>query len=197
MKAKIKDLVKISSVAAGTAAVTLVTCWSGSIDAGPEGDALAAKIAKPKLVCQGVEMTVDAAEDHSFKPREKPEFKLMVVNTTGVPATVPVRMVMSSTSPGDALSRVVRMPAILWQEERSIVLKPHETKAALFSTKTALPANSLISVSIEEVGANKGQAAKSADLSLSNPRMLRPAKVIALSFSTVTGIPNARLALSR
>jgi len=202
---KAKDFMNIASVAAGTAAVTIVTCWPGSTDAGAEQDALAAKIAKPKLVCNGVEMSLAAAGGRVFKAGDLPVFELAAVNTTAEPATVAVGVVMSASSTADALSRVIRLPAILCQEQRLIVLKPHEARTVLLSPKTKLPPNSLISVSLEESpGTETGKAsvANSTVLPLQQPERGLPSpqhqpSVVALTFSTITGPANATLASSR
>ena len=147
---KTKDLMTMATVALGTATLTVMTFWSGPLEAGLEGDALAAKIAKPKLVSHGVELTLTAAEGRIFKAGDEPAFALTAVNTTGEPAAVTVRLAMTASSPADAMSRVPRMPTALWQQHQSLTLKPNETKTIVIPVPTKLPANSTMAVSLQE-----------------------------------------------
>lgn len=183
---KTKDLLTIGSVALGTATLTVLTLWSDSLEAGNERPELAATISKPKLVSNGVEMTLAAAEGRIFKAGDEPVFQLEAINTTGAPATVDIWVAMTASSPTDALSRVVRLPSVLWQEQPSLVLQPHETKVISLPARTKLPANTLISVSLQQSDPlRKTAAAAHPDV---QPQLQRVVSVqsgiIALSFST-------------
>ena len=172
-----KNLVSITTVALATALVTVVMCWSGSMEAGSGTDAAVPTIATPKLVSHGVEMTLAAAEGRIFKTGDAPAFDLKAVNTTDNPVTVQVGVVMTATAPADRMSRVLVMPTNLWQEHRELVLQPHETKQVTVATQTKLPAGKLVSVRLQAstVAANQSvaQLAKAA-----------PAGIVALNFST-------------
>ena len=64
---KRKDLITIATVALGTATLTVTTFTAGPIGAGSDADTPAAKIAKPKFVSHGVEMTLVPAGNQVFK----------------------------------------------------------------------------------------------------------------------------------
>ena len=109
-----------------------------------------------------------------FKAGDQPEFELTALNTTQQPASASVWVTMTASSPEDAMSRVIRLPKVLWHREQIVTLQPNETKALALCASTNLPANSVISVSLGE------QNQKSA---LPGPG------IEALSFSTV--VPKA------
>ena len=48
------------------------------------------------------------------------------------------------------MSRMVVMPAPMWQQDELVTLKPNETKGIALSADKRLPANSMISVSLRE-----------------------------------------------
>jgi hypothetical protein len=171
---KIKDILTITTVALGTATLTVAAFWAGPIEAGGDADAPPAKIAKPRLISRGVEMTLAPADGRVFKAGEAPEFELTALNTTNQPASVSVCVTMTSSSPADALSRVIRLPKVLWQQEQVVTLQPNETKVYSLCASTNLPPNSVISVSLRE------QDQKAAP---------HPLGIVALSFSTV--VPKA------
>ncbi len=177
---KTNDLVTISSVALCTATLTVLTFWSGSLDAGNEGAVLTPKIVQPKLVAQGVELTLTAAEGRTFKAGDEPAFELKAINTTDEPATVAIDVAMTGVSPADALSRVIRLPSALWQQPQTLALKPNETRLITLSTQTKLPANQLISVSLH--APRSPLPAPPSHLNLP----LAPAGIVALTFSTAT-----------
>src|SRR5512138_3175597 len=85
------------TVAMGTAALTITAFWPGSLDAGDDPAALAAKISKPKLVVAGVEFTLTPAEDRNFSAGEEPVFQLAALNTNPTEARATVRVAMSAT----------------------------------------------------------------------------------------------------
>jgi hypothetical protein len=185
---KAKDILTVTSVALGTATLTVATFWSGSLDAGIDA-APPATIAKPSLVSHGVEMTIAAVGSQVFKAGEPPVFELTAVNTTNQDASAAVCVAMTSSAPADRLSRVIRMPSMLWQQEQVVTLKPGETRVYGLSTRTNLPAFSLISVSLREVVPKRTGNSEPVD----GVRAARPFQpgIVALSFSTVApgGVP--------
>jgi hypothetical protein len=147
---KTKDLMTITTVALTTATLTVMTFWSEPLEAGHEGDGLVAKIAKPKLVSHGIEMTLDAVEGGTLKAGGEPAFELTAINTTGQPVTAAIRVEMRASSPADMLSRVPRLPSALWQQNLTLTLNPNETTVVSLPARTKLPANSMIAVSLHE-----------------------------------------------
>jgi len=157
-------------VALGTATLTVAAFWAGPIEAGSDADAPPAKITKSRLVSHGVEMTLASANGRVFKAGDQPEFELTALNTSKQPANVSVCVTMTASSPADAFSRVIRLPKVLWQQEQIVTLQPNETKVLTLCASTNLPANSMISVSLQE------QDQKAATFAPG---------IVALSFSTV------------
>jgi hypothetical protein len=147
---KTKDLITIATTALGTTTLTATLFWPGPLEAGLEAESLAAKIAKPKLVVQGVEMTFAAADGCDLKAGVEPRFELSAVNTTCGPATVTVRLAMTTSSPADALSRLPRRPSVLWQQHQCLTLKPNETKTVTILTQRKLPPNTMVALSLAE-----------------------------------------------
>ncbi len=170
-----KDLLTITTAALGTAALTVTAFWAGPRDAGNDADAPPAKITKARFVSKGVEMTLAPGGGRVFKAGDMPEFELTALNTTDQAAGASVCVTMTSASPADALSRVIRLPMVLWQQEQVVKLEPRETKVLTLCASTNLPANSLISVALREQG--------------QQPAPSRPG-IVALSFSTV--VPKAQ-----
>lgn len=176
---KTKDILPIATVALGTVTLTVAAFWAGPIEAGNDADAPPAKLAKARFVSHGVEMTLASAGGRVFKAGDRPEFELTALNTTNQPASVAVCVTMTSSSPADALSRVIRLPTVLWQQEQVVTLQPNETKVFALCASTNLPANSVFAVSLREPGQ------KAAPVSFD---------VVALSFSTL--VPNALAAVA-
>jgi hypothetical protein len=167
---KTKDILTITTVALGTATLTVAAFWAGPIEAGSEGDAPPAKIGQSRLVTQGVAMTLAPAEGRVFKAGDQPQFELTAVNTTQQPASASVQVTMTSFSMASMASRVGPRPNVLWKRDQIVNLKPNETKAINLGASTNLPPNSVISVSLGEP----------------NPTSARRGTGIeALSFSTV------------
>jgi hypothetical protein len=171
---KTKDILTITTVALGTATLTVAAFWAGPIEAGSDADAPPAKLTKSRLVSRGVEMTLAPASGRVFKAGDQPEFEITALNTTDQPASASVCVTMTSAALADALSRVIRMPTVLWQQEQIVRLGPSETKVVALGARTNLPANSMISVSLREA----------------EPKAtpVQP-EIVALSFSTV--VPKA------
>ena len=171
---KTKDILTITTVALGTAMLTVAAFWAGPIEAGSDADAPPAKIANSRLLSHGVEMTIAPASGRAFRAGDQAEFELTALNTTNQAASASVCVTMTSAAPTDAFSRVIRMPTVLWQQEQVVTLQPNETKVLTLCSTTNLPANSIISVSLRE------QDQKAAPLTPG---------IVALSFSTV--VPKA------
>jgi hypothetical protein len=181
---KTKDLLTVTTVAMGTAALTVATFWAGSMDADSEHEALAAKIATPKLVAQGVEMTLAPVGGETFKAGDEPAYELKAVNTTDKPANVSVRVAMASTAPADRMSRVAVQPATLWQDTRLLTLGPNETKVVTMASLEKLPANKQISVSLQAPEVREAQNSQQAGQQAVRVRPPREPRIVALNFST-------------
>ncbi len=182
-----KDLMTVMTVAVGTAALALAALWPDSLGAGDEPQPLLPKIAHPKLLATGVELTLSPAENRVFKAGDEPVLELTALNTQENPADITVHLAMSRTSPADPLSRVVRAPTAIWHCDQSLALAPKETKTIVLNTRTKLPPNSLISVSLEAMpGGVAGLNSADKDRSGNATAMTSlPQKIVALSFSTL------------
>ena len=181
---KTKNLTTIVSVALATASLTVMTFWSGALNAGDDGDKPAAQIARPKLATHGIEMTLAAAQGRTFSAGEEPAFELTAINTTDETATTSVGIAMTASSPTDTMSRVPRMPASLWQQQHPLVLQAHETKVLNLAVPAKLPPNSMIAVTLQE---SAPAAAGPANPAPPTPLRLAGAPrngIVALSFST-------------
>lgn len=177
---KTKDILTIATVALGTATLTVAAFWAGPIEAGNDADAPPAKLDKARFASHGVEMTLASAGGRLFKAGDQPEFELTALNTTNQPASVSICVSMTASSPADALSRVIRLPMVMWQQEQVVTLQPNETKVIALCASTNLPPNSVISVSLRD----QGQEAK-----------LFPLGMVALRFATV--VPKALPTVAR
>jgi hypothetical protein len=147
---KTKDILTITTAALGTATLTVAAFWAGPIEAGSEADTPPSNIAKPRFVSRGVEMTLSATGGRVFQAGDQPEFELTALNTTDQPASASVCVSLTASSPGGELSRVIRLPAVVWQREQVVSLQPRETKVFALCASTNLPPNSVISVSLRE-----------------------------------------------
>jgi hypothetical protein len=184
---KTTDLITMATVALGAVTLTLAIFWSGPLGAGVEGDTLPPRIEKPRLVSHGIEFTLATAEARVFGAGDQPVFELTAVNTTDAPATGSVCATMTASSPADMMSRVLRMPAILWQTEQIVSLKARERKVLTLTATTNLPPKSIISVSL--------RGALLPGSVLEQPRPVP--SVVALTFSTGTPpIPAALASLN-
>ena len=130
---KTKDLLTIATAALGTATLTVAFFASAPLS-GDNGNLIAATIAKPKLVANGIEMTLSSVQGREFKAGDQPEFELRAVNTLTQPAEVAVCVVVTAISPGSAMSRIGPMPAVLWQDQVDLALKPLETRVLNLAT---------------------------------------------------------------
>jgi len=168
---KTKDILTIATTALGTATMT-----------GTDTNPTAATIAKPKLVANGIEVTLSAADGREFKAGDQPEFELRAVNTLKEPSQAAICATLYAERPQDLMSRMIIMPSELWRQEFDFALKANETKVVTLAARTNLPANSSISVSLSQVvqaAANPGNAP-------ATPLRLRGADgIVAMRFSTV------------
>jgi len=195
-----KDLVTITTVALGTATLTVATFLGNIIEAGNDANPLAPTIARPELVADGVKMTLAASAGCELKAGEAPAFDLQTVNTLDKPAEMRVRLTMTAVSPTSPLSRMIAMPVELWHEDRTITLGPNETKTLAFNAATNLPANKAFSVSMLAIDPTAAAEGAGNLVAGTDPK-LRPLSlsrlgVVGLSFSTVpkAATPNTQLA---
>ena len=191
---KTNDLAIISSVAFATAALTVAFFLPSSLNAG--NDAAPAQIVQPRLVFHGVEFTLSAVEDKTFKAGDEPAFELKAVNTTAENADATVFVSMTSMAPRSERSRMVAMPQTLWQKTCPVTLKPSETKIIALDTTTKLPQNSTINVILQT--ANPQQAVVN---ELSKPQFVvtttrNPSAVVAISYSTLQPAQTAKPAVN-
>ncbi len=185
---KNNDLVTIATVALGTATLTVLLFGSASLEAGNDGPPPTAKIAKPKLVSHGIEFTLATPKGQTFKTGDEPVFELTAINSTSESAETLIRLMMSATAPANPVSRLLPMPAMLWQDEQQITLKPNETKVISVSTHTKLPANKLIAVALQETDSQPQTApVTQPQVSLAGlrPSLLGSRGITALTFSTI------------
>jgi len=185
---KTKDLTTIVTVALATASLTMMTFWSGALNAGDDGDKPAAQIAKPKLLARGIEMSLTAADGRTFGAGDEPALELTAVNTTDEAATASVRIAMTASSPRDTMSRVPRIPAALWQQQQPLVLQAHETKVIHLAVPAKLPANSMVAVSLEEGAAATADAARPEPRALLRRAGAPQSGIVALNFSTAVAV---------
>ncbi len=181
---KKQDLLTATTVALGTAALSVAAFWPGSLDAGDEEQRATAKIAQPKLFAEGVELSLSSPQDRTFREGDQPTFELAALNTNSTPVELTLHLAMSASSPADALSRVVRTPSMLWQADKSIVLAPGEAKKVAVPTATKLPSKNLISVTMQQA-----VPAESSPIPIQHRAAQTPGAVVMLSFSTLGGEP--------
>jgi hypothetical protein len=200
-KMKTKETLVVVTTALGTAVLTVVILGGGSLDAGNGADTPAAKIAKPKFVRQGVEMTLSAKGGATFKPGDQPEFELTAFNPTGKPASVSACVEMTAVSQPALTSRVVPMPATLCQMPESFTVEAGETKVFTIPSKTHLPPNQLIYVWLKDFDAPAKSSVAGTKSAVPTTKLIlvQPFNgVMALSFSTATNAaPAASVASAR
>jgi|ERR1039458_1608116 hypothetical protein len=183
---KTKDLLTIATAALGTATLT-VAFHASSLISGNDANPLAATIAKPKLVANGIEMTLASANGRDYKAGDQPAFELQAVNKLNQPSDVSVCATLSASAPVSRMSRAMPIPTILWHEELALALGPNETKVLTLAARTNLPANSVMTVSLSQVGqAGKAMTAGNPGTAFVAP--LAPGGqpgIVAMRFSTV------------
>ncbi len=148
---KTNDVLIITTVALGTAALTISSLWPSSLNAGDEAS-MAPEISKPKLISHGLELTLQMKPRKTPVAGEQPIFEVKALSLTNITTDVNLRLAMSAAGPADVFSRVIRVPEILWTDQRSLTVPPGGTKVVSFSPAKHLPPNKLISVSLQEVG---------------------------------------------
>jgi hypothetical protein len=183
---KAKDIVQITTVAAGTATLTVAIFLASPLDAQNETDPIGATVPDPKLVCQGVEFTVTPVEGSRLKAGDQPEFRLQAVNTMGTPSEVTIRFAMTGSAPVSPFSRMMPMPTLLWQQECTLTLQANETKSMNLATQTILPENTVVSVALAEIDEKDKTTHPDTAVAILTPQLM-PAMgggVVVLSFST-------------
>ena len=197
---KENDPVVIMTVALGTAALTVLTLWPGTVDAGNDA-VLPAQNPTPKLASRGIEMTLKTVDGRVPKAGEAPVLELTAVSLTNLPSRVCAQVTMSASSPADALSRAIRMPAAFWVDKREFIVGPGETKRFTLTCGTNLPPNKFISVSLQDVPSGETLPPTAASLSglVGGPGRVTASSIaiVALNFSTVVPAPTAGLVTSR
>jgi hypothetical protein len=195
---KTNDLLTVTTVAVGTAALTVLTLWPSTLDAGNDSQ-VPAQIAKPKLVSRGVEMTLVTADGKVPKAGDVPVLELTAVSFTNVSTRVSARVTMNISSPADIFSRTVRMPATVWVDNREFTVPAGEKKTLRLLCGTNLPPNRFISVSLQDAHDMEIPPAKSFLPLLSTGASGRSAgpAIIALSFSTGTNTTTPALVTIR
>ena len=144
--------------------LTVTLCGSGSMQAGNE-----TKIVQPKCVVGNVEVTLAAKDGRTFKAGDTAVLMLKAINHSNQPANTTVDLLMTASGPSDAMSRVITIPATVWQKSQVLSLASDETREIELTVPTPLPAGKIISVTLRE----------------SNPLKTTPA-IVALSFATTT-----------
>jgi hypothetical protein len=185
MHMKTKDILTITTVAVGTAVLTVTTFWTGPMEAGIDAEGPPAKIAQPKLACHGVEMTLAPPGGRTFKAGDQPKFELTAVNKTDQAASAKVCVRLTSSAPASPLSRAMVMPQVLWQQEEIVMLKANETKVIPLTARTNLPANALISVQLRNLDSDPIIAVSPLIVAGPNQSQSSQHEIVALSFSTV------------
>ncbi len=145
-----KDLMTITTVALGTATLTVAAFWARPIEAGNDADTPPGKVPQPQFVSHGIQMTLAPVEGRTFKAGDRPEFELTAVNTTGEPASASVTLSMTAMAPVSPLSRVASVPSILWQQQQIVSVQPNEKKVLTLSVSTNLPVNKEFSLALRE-----------------------------------------------
>jgi hypothetical protein len=186
---KAKDLLTITTVALGTAALAVAAFSGGSMEAGNGADGVAAQITRPKLLSHGVEITLASTDNHVFKAGDEPTFDLNAVNTTPAPETVCIRLVMNASSFQDMISRVARPAAPIWQNTLTLNLNPGQTKTLPLATHVKIAPNQMVSVLLQEVDPSPQPAPVASSLSKGALVPAPKQSVVALNFSTVVPRP--------
>ena len=157
---KTKDILTIATTALGTATLT-VAFLASPTTSGTDANSQAVTIAKPKLVANGIEMMLSAAEGRQFKAGDQPAFELCAVNTLE-PALRSgdlcdhVRFYGGQSDVADEARFRLSCGARRWHW-RSDPTKP---KCSPSPPERICPRRALISVSLSQVGqVGKGTAA--------------------------------------
>lgn len=195
---KTKDILTITTVAVGTAALTVVTFWSNPLNAGLDPEGPATKIKQPKLVCNGLELSLVHPGSQAIKAGDRPQFELTAVNTARETRTAKVLVEMTCTAPTSPLSRTIAMPTELWQQEQTLTLKAGETRTLPLASTAAVPTNNLISVHLYDLDPSVATIT-SVPTGAKPVGFFRPSlrDIVALTFSTVTNTAKPLQLVSR
>jgi len=179
---KTKDLAIIGSTALITATLTVAVLLPNSLNA--DNDTVPEKIAKPKLVSNGVEFTLAAVEPQTLKAGDEPAFDLKAVNTTGKDVDAAVLVSMTAMAPSSKFSRMPAFPQTLWQKSCPLTLKSNETKIISLTTGTKLPPNSTINIKLQPVDPQDSSANEKPNGQI-RVKINDPSAIVALSISTL------------
>jgi hypothetical protein len=180
---KTNNFTAIGSAALVTATLTVALFLPGFVNAGNGSDIANARIAQPRLVSHGAQLTLAAAESGVFKAGDAPVFELTATNTTSQAEELSVRVYMTASAPQNRMSRMVTLPANLWEKTCALSLNPHETKIITLKTDAKLPANNTIDVLLAPVAGNS-----SAESSVQS-RATYSLPIVALTYSTLVSTP--------
>jgi hypothetical protein len=181
-----KDILTITSVALTTATLTVLAFWSAPLEA--DNEAKAPTVAQPKLVANGIEMTLVAAEGKTLQVGDKPQFQLTAINTTTEPATTQVAVSLAAQDLRSMGGRTLSIPKRVWQQDSTLTLAPNEKTTITLSSDAQLPKDSMVSVVMQT------QSADNSIVQRATPQ--NPSRVTALAFST-SGAANASLAKAK
>lgn len=182
---KTQDLMTIVTTALATASLTVMTFWSGTLEAVNDADAPAPRIEKPTLVANGIAMTLAAAQNRTLHAGDEPALELTAVNTTGESATASVSITVTASSPADMMSRVPRLPNALWQQNLPVALQANETKVLAIAVPAKLPPHSMIAVTLRNTDPN---AATTASANPNISPLSRISGIVALNFPTAVPV---------
>jgi hypothetical protein len=183
---KKKDVLTITTVALGTAALTVVTFWSGPIDAGTDPEGPAVKIVQPKCITGGMEWSLNYPGKQQIKVGDQPQFELTAVNLSKERKTANICVVMTGTAPASPFARTITMPSVIWQHDRTLTLNAGEKRSITLPATSSIPGNQLISVQLAENKKNTAGAPDLTPLSTFTLPELAPRAVVAFTFSTIT-----------
>ena len=139
-----KDLLTITTVALGTAALTVTAFLGNTLDAEGDSHALTATLAKSELVANDIKLTFTAAEGRTFKAGDEPAFVLTAINTRDVSSTATIDVAMTATAPSSPFSRMIPVPSMLWQNQCTLTLAPHETRPRVHMPQEAMHVNDIV-----------------------------------------------------
>lgn len=138
------DIGVVLAVAVATMAGALGLFWPAALPGGSEAAVSPAPVARPTLVCDGVQVTFRPTEE-KLKPGETAAGTLTAVNTRNGPVSLTVTVRMMSASTPSPLSR--RMPASqeFWHGEVPLSLAAGETRSVpvVAAGTTLQPATSI------------------------------------------------------
>jgi hypothetical protein len=181
-----KDILTITTVALTTATLTVLAFWTAPLEA--DNEAKAPTVAQPKLVANGIEMTLVAAEGKTFEAGDKPQFQLTAKNITAEPATTKVAVSIASQDLRSMGGRTLSVPTRVWQQDSTLTLAPNEQKNITLSSDAQLPKDSMVSVAMQTQSADNSIVQRAVPQNSS--------RVTALAFST-SGAANASLAKAK